>query len=301
MSVHSLTNKNTLFFGYFLVVSSLLFGSLRPLLIQYGLINQNISPVLMLSLTAIATALCALFTNKLAKLEKKHFKALIFAGTLLFLNSFAVIYALERLSVISVSIIIALTPLLIAVHVSLKKKKPLTRNFFYGFIIAFIGVLLVLNIFDNNDFTFNVVGVVLSFLAILASDFYRVTLEEVTADLSSRQASQYVLIIGGILGCLVLPFGNIDSGIIQLNMLFLLFIIGLFAFLANLFFVKAIKVSGSTKVSMIYISKPAVIALLGFLIFHIDLLAVQVAGIVLIILGLFIYELDKLQAKKSES
>ena len=292
-------NKNSLFFGYILIIFSLLFGSLRPILIQFGLLKQGVSPVLMLSLTAIIAALFALFSHKITIPDKKHFNALIIAGILLFINSLAVILALKNLSVVSVSIIIALTPLIVAIHTSILKNKPPGNNFVWGFCLAFFGVLMVLDILNDNSFTFNIIGVCLSALAVLASDFYRITLEEVTSNISSKQASQYVLLIGGLLGLIILPFNNINTFYADFNTILIICLIGLFAFLANLFFVKAIQTVGSTKVSMIYISKPAVIAFLAFILFNLSLSPVQILGILFIIFGLFIYEFDIKNAVKS--
>lgn len=277
-------------YGYILVFLSLTVGSLRPVLMQLGLNLNYVTTFQLLIISSIIGGLLVFLTPNHLKFSFKNFFKPALCGILLYLNSFFTILALNHMSVISVSIIVALTPLLVDFHNSYLNKKPLPKKNFLGFAISFVGVMLVLNVFSVQGFFFNYEGCFFSVLAIITSDIYRISIQQLTQEYSSRSVSAFVLLTGLLISLVFLPFNVHTYTLIKPDAWLILFFIGVSIYLANLFFVKAIHLLGSSKVSMLYISRPIFVLVLAMIILSSSCSFYQLTGIFITMAGLFVYE-----------
>jgi drug/metabolite transporter (DMT)-like permease len=280
----------TPYVGYLFVILSLMTGSLKPVLIQMGLLNKSLSVFSLTVIVAILTALIVILLKK-PDFQKKHIDLeVILAGVLLLLNGFFTIIAIKYSSVIMVAAIIATTPLIIGLHQSFIDKKTISVRFVIGFFIAFTGVLLVIRFSGVEQLFMNLTGVFFAFAAVLCSDIYRILLQKLTVKISSSIVSNYVLLVGGVV-CFFLMLFNIDVVMaISPSGWIILIVISLCAMFANLFFVKAIKEIGAVYTSTIYITKPAVILFLAMIFLMEKASIIQVAGIFIMMCGVFITE-----------
>ena len=279
--------------GYLIIIIALVIGSIKPVLMTFGLNNISIPTITMLIMIFILSAAISYFYVRPRPLEKREIKPVLTSGVLLFCYTISTLFALKFSNVITVTSIIAITPLVVGIHQAIIRQKQLNKKFFIGFILAFVGVLTVINLIDIHMLNLNAKGILFSFLTVLFADIYRVTLDKATkkTNLSPDSISSYMLITSAAICLTLIPF-YVDS-VAQYNNIGVWLVISgiaLCSVFANLLFVKAIKIIGATSVSMVCILQPAIVLLIAVLFLGEKSNLSQITGISLIIFGIFVSE-----------
>ncbi len=290
--------------GYVFLVIALILESLKPIFIKYGFNDFSISSLSMMGILAVMTGILSFVINRpKLPIEGKDFGSLLLLSFLMLCYTLANVIALKYLNIIKVTAIIALTPLVITIHQAFRIDKKLSKYFYLGFLIAFSGVLLVINLTDINKLSLNYIGVMFSFLTVITAYIYRIKVEEIfkkLKNISSGKLSCYMLIICGFMCLIFLPI-DFKNVIKQSSLTFwtVLFSSSICWIYANKFFVKSIKMIGATYGSMLWILQPAIVMGLAPVILKEQIYSQQVLGISILILGILISEITNIYKQKN--
>ncbi len=291
------------YLGYVFIVIALIFGSLKPIFIKHGFNDMTIPSLSMMGLLAVMTGILSIIINRpKLPIDGKNLGSLLLLGFLMLCYTLANITALKYSNIITVTAIVALTPLVTGIHQAFRVGKKLSKYFYLGFLIAFSGVLLVIDLTDINKLSLSTIGIAFSFLTVITADIYRIKVQEISRKLttiSSGEISCYMLIICGFMSLIFLPI-DFKNVIKQSNLTFwiVLFLSSICWIYANKFFVKSIKMIGATSVSMVCISQPAIVMGLATIILAEQIHAQKVLGVCILILGVLISEITNVYKQK---
>jgi drug/metabolite transporter (DMT)-like permease len=217
------------------------------------------------------------------------------AFLLLFTTSMTIV-SLKFIPAIIMLTIYATTPLFVALANSLiKKTEKIDIKFFIGFVLALIGVSLTIGLYKfsllNLKGSSNLLGIFLAFLGVLSSTTYRTTLDYLTNKYTPFVVSNYIFLINGIFIFLfVFPFVFKD---LQLWSILVGIYGGIAGSIANIAFLYALNILGSTNVSLLNMLNQPTVILLSAIILKENLSLYQIVGIVLTIVGINIAKRQK--------
>lgn len=279
-----------------IVILAILSASIEPIIVKIGYSNfKDLNPfeiIVVKNLVGFFVFVCITFFNYFIKknfkpLELKDILSISRVSFLLLFTTSMAIISLKFIPAVIMLTIYTTTPLFVALTNSLiKKTESISISFFVGFILAFLGVCLTIGLYDiifNLNSNINFLGIFLAFLGVLSSTVYRTTLDYLTNKYSPFIVSNYIFLINGIIILLfVFPF---VFKYLKLGSILVGFYGGISGVTANIAFLYALNILGSTKVSLFnMLNQPAVI-LLSALILKEELSIYQLLGIFLTILG----------------
>ena len=277
--------------GDIAVLSALLLGSCKPVLIKSGITGPILTPAIISFISAaIAGAIVFIFNRP----DLKFFKnaSLYIPGVLLLLNTFLTAIALNYTNLATVTAIIALTPIVVAFHKALIDKSMKNLGWFLaGFIFAFVGVLQVIEINNFSDLKLSLPGIFFAFSAVIVSDIYRLFLERKSLKIEPETLSAMIIITGSIFGFVCMLFYSEKVVTIDYKTWGIILLLAIAIAYSHLLFVKGLKKIGAITTSLILIMQPAVVIFLGALFIAEPLKINHITGISLIILGLFVFKL----------
>lgn len=221
-------------------------------------------------------------------------KQMLLAGLLLFTTNSLTLISLTSISVVLLITIVTTVPALVALINKVLGRDKLGQMFWLGFCLCFLGVVLTL---DYKDIRLNVAGVLLALLAALSSSIYRVRMEIICEKYSPLKASAISCAAQAALSLALLPWIN---SITQSTFAYGIWI-GLAAVLANLSFVYAIKVVGSTKISILTMLQRPLLIVASALILKESLSSIQVIGVILVMLGINMAKVERESPNPKES
>jgi len=264
-----------------LVMLSLLAASIEPLLVKVGF-QKGYSLLSMIFFRNIIACVTAIFFIKNRVWLGWHlvFKVLPLA-LLLFIVNVASLFALQFINVASVLIVIATTPIFVALVNQWLGRDILQKPFWIGLIISFMGVCLSVGVFQGLS-SFHIMSFFALLLAIACSTTYRVYIESVTKEVDPAQISFYIFSINAVLTIILLPF-FIDT--ISWKSLSIATWIGISAALANIAFISSIHLLGSTRMSVIDMLQRPLVMIAAVLLLNETLTNTQIAGCVLTFIG----------------
>jgi len=278
-----------------LVMLSLFAASIEPLLVKVGF-QKGYSLLSMIFFRNIIACITAIFfiKNRSWLGWQSIFKILPLALLLFFVNV-ASLFALQFVNVASVLIIVATTPIFVALVNQRLGRDVLQKTFWLGIIISFIGVYLSVGVFQGLS-SFHVLSFLALLLAIACSTTYRVYMESVTKIIEPAQISFYIFSINALLSIIFLPF---FISTISWQSLSIATWIGVAAALANIAFISAIQYLGATRMSVIdMLQRPLVIIAAVFLLKE-TLSNLQIAGCILTFIGTQLARVKRVSKEKS--
>ncbi|MCP4297646.1 MAG: DMT family transporter [Proteobacteria bacterium] len=278
------------------LIVALLMVAVEPIVVKLGY-KVAMKPFDLLVFRTIAAGITILpFCQGFRLLKGKELWRMI-AISLLFLGTNVAIYlSLQYLTAITVITAVTTTPAFVAIVNSKRGKDQLGPTFWIGFLLCFIGVLLSMGI--NGEYGIvHSVGIITLLLAITGSTIYRTTMDQLTADHSPRLISNYIFLLNSVIALFLLPaisLERVDSEVIRYG-----FWLGFAAVIGNIAFLKALKVLGSTRISIIGILQRPLLVICSALILGERLGIAELFGIVLVLGGVQLAKVKRLPLQSS--
>ncbi len=267
--------------SYFWVITALFASNIDPILVKLGYMS-TCTPWQLLCLKHLGGALVICLLTRKARWVgfQVLMKEMLPAALLLLLTSTLTLLSLQYIGASLLLTILTITPAAVALTNKILGRDILGWKFWLGFFLCAAGLWLTL----GYDFvSFHFLGIILALGAVISSTTYRVLQENLTVRHSPSLVSTYIFIINGI--CMLPLFPGL-VGSITMSAVSIGSVLGLTAALANLAFLWAISLLGSTRVSIIgMLQRPLVI---GFsaLVLRESLGFWQIVGTVLVLVGI---------------
>jgi drug/metabolite transporter (DMT)-like permease len=297
--------KNRDPFFFFLLFLTALFWGGSFVFTKYLLESQTPTFIIFFRLviaSVIMVTICLIFFRKELRIKKENiFKLLILSFFEPFLYFIFETYSLQKSDASVVSIIIATIPLFTALISKYYFKEVFTKLNFFGVIISFVGIIVML--FPSiSELSGNMSGVVLAFCAVMTSIAYSVTLKKLPETIHPVAVITYQNIIGLIL---FLPLflilnskSDISTGIASIgnpqNLIFLIILAFFCSSLAFIFYIKGLRHLGLGKANTFTNLIPVITAILSFFILNESFPVNKIFGIVIVVAGLFLVQKKKI-------
>jgi drug/metabolite transporter (DMT)-like permease len=261
------------------VVVAILSASIEPIVVKLGYEKQLLPLHLLIVKTMIGSILILPLTRTYRWIGFKNLARISFLALLLLTTSALSIFALKHISAVLVITIITTTPAFVAIINQIIGRDELTPKFWLGFALCFSGVVMGL---EWTSLSMNFVGFALIFCAVCTSTTYRVTMEGTANKFPPALISTYMFFINGALVTLFLyPFaGKIPDAAWHIGAW-----MGFASACANVAFLFALHLLGSTRISIINIlQRPAIIIAAAFILRE-PLTLLQGIGVALVLVG----------------
>jgi len=288
-----------------IIILAVLSASIEPIIVKLGYNNfKNINPLEIIVVKnlvgsfifIIITIFNYFILKKFRILKLKEILEISKVAFLLLFTTSMTIVSLKFIPAIIMLTIYATTPLFVALANSLiKKTEKIDIKFFIGFVLALIGVSLTIGLYKFNLLNLtgssNLLGIFFAFLGVLSSTTYRTTLDYLTNKYTPFVVSNYIFLINGIFIFLfIFPFVFKD---LQLGSILVGIYGGIAGSIANIAFLYALNILGSTNVSLLNMLNQPTVILLSAIILKENLSLYQIVGIVLTIVGINIAKRQK--------
>jgi len=241
-------------------------------------------------------SLLAVYPHRIKTLNIKQELHFIFAGlfgvTLYFLlENIALTYAL----VSTVGVIVSIAPFFTAIfaHIFLDGEK-LRLRFFIGFIVAITGIFLI-GFNENFVLKLNPLGDILAALAAVVWAIYSIIMKKISSfEYNTIGCTRRVFLYGLIFMIPAIFIFNFKLGLARFtSMSYLLNIIYLGLGASALCFVSwnwSVKILGAVKTSVYIYIVPVITVTTSALLLHENITVIEILGIILTLVGLFISE-----------
>jgi len=282
---------------YFFITLATIFWGLSFIATKFLLLN-NITPFkivfIRLFLCTIFFSLIFTFTKKFERLKTTHLKYFILIS---FFEPYTYFvgetYGLKYLNATTVSLLIATTPIFLAVSDFLFYKEKLLLINILGIILSFFGAILIILSYEQNlNFTIN--GLFFVFIAIFSAVAYTIILKKVTLFYNSLSIVFYQNLLGlplFFLSTLILE-GIQKQDLIILttnkNIIIALLFLSIFPSLfAYVFYTYSIKKIGITRTGVFLNFIPVATLIFSYFLLQEEINTVKVLGIFSVIIGIY--------------
>jgi drug/metabolite transporter (DMT)-like permease len=265
--------------SYLWITATLIAASMEPIIAKMGY-AVHCTPLQLLCLKSIVGALVIWpLTRQSCWVGVDGLKRILPVALLLLSTSTLCLCSLQYIKASLLITIVTVTPAAVALANQALGRDLLGAKFWMGFALCATGLSLT----AGAEFgQVHVLGIVLAFLAVASSTTYRVLLEKLTSTYKPAVVSTYIFLINGLCLLPILPFiGPSLPPQIVLSGLWL----GVAAAVANVAFLYAISILGSTRVSIMTMLERPIIITLAALVLKEALSPWQIAGIILVIVG----------------
>lgn len=270
------------------VLVALLSASLEPVVAKLGY-REGVTPWQLLFLKNMFAMLAILPVSHLAAKKVGGWRWVGWGGVLtvasvslqLMLTNACTLWALAKMPAITVITLLTTTPAFVALANQWQGRDRLTGKFWLGLSLCFLGVLMSLNVFEET-LTFEPTGVLFVIGAILSSTIYRTRMETVTKTFPPIIVSTYIFLINGAVSfLLILPFlSPISSQGYGVGLW-----VGTAAALANVAFLYALSLVGSTNMSVFNLLQRPLVLVVAAIVLSEPLTTLQILGTVLVLFG----------------
>lgn len=262
------------------IILALVIGSIEPILSKYGL-RGSVTPFQIFVVRNIVAALVLAPALIRAKaLNRQSLSKILPVSVLLMTTGLCSLVALKFMSAVAVITVVTTTPAIVALLNQRLGKDELAPKFWLGFCLAFVGVVISLEL---ESFKVSPWGLICVVAAVFTSSIYRVKMEDVSQEFTPVVASAHCFVVIGVLTliffCPVVPMMALDSLPIAVA-------IGVSAALANAAFIVALNQVGATRLSIVTMVQRPLLILAAALILKEQPSALQLLGIVLVVIGM---------------
>jgi drug/metabolite transporter (DMT)-like permease len=275
----------------FWLILTLFAASIEPLLVKAGYGSNAFTPIQILYLRSIFAACAALLIIKHIKYPgiRGLLKIAAVAGLLLFTH-FASLNALKHIDSSMYITVMSITPATVAIINLFRKKVNINVLFWPGLIIGFVGLIMSIGIENPGSLKINFPGMAFSLAAMISSTIYRIRMDGVTSEYPPIMVSALMFIMHGLFMGLFFSWSvfPVPSQAWAYGLW-----IGVISILANLAFITALHLAGSTAVSVFNQLQKPLIVLLAAIFLKEQLSAIQFAGIALVFLGVWMAKAEK--------
>ncbi len=265
-------------------------ASIEPIVVKLGYAGK-ITPAELLVVKNITGAILIVpmtwTFGKMRWIGWKDMQKILAVALLLLCTNTLTLFALQSISAVLMITIVTTTPAFVALMNERMGRDVLAPTFWIGFILCFVGVLMGMNF---SDITFNTMGIAMIFGAVISSTCYRVQMESTTAEFSPALVSTYTFLINGVITLVfIAPF----VGMPQQSSWGIGGWIGLAAAAANVAFLYALNLVGSTRISLLNMLQRPAMVVAAALVLHEPLTWTVVAGIALCTVGIQLAKVTK--------
>ncbi len=267
------------------VLLALLAASIEPILVKLGY-RGTVTPLQLLVLKNVVAALVILPMTRHFRLVR-YTDALRIGSVsiLLLITNGLTLYALKYISAVEVITIVTTTPAIVAMANWALGRDILTWRFWVGFALCFAGVLLTVDIVGSSSAALSRswIGYLAIIGAVISSTIYRVRMESLTKVFAPALISTWIFWINALVAVLFIwpfqepfPRESLSIGIW----------IGLAAAAANVAFLWAIKLVGSTNMSIFNLLQRPLVIVAAAIILSDPLSWVQWLGVACVFVGI---------------
>jgi drug/metabolite transporter (DMT)-like permease len=286
-----------------LILIALLAASIEPVLVRLGYRGNATPAQLWLARSVVAALVVVPITRSLKPVSRAQMRAVLSVGPLLLLTTLASLNALRVMPVALLVTAMSTTPALVAIGNQLLGRERGSLKFWLGFFCCLAGVTLSVdlgNIVAPREFSW---GLVLLLVAMASSAVYRIRLEGLTKIVEPQVASTWFFVINGILAVLLIPFcvylDEADSASTWLRgfperVFYIAAWAGVASVLANIIFVKAVRLLGATRMSIFDLLQRPLVVILAAVILGESVTPPQLAGLALVLLGVHLAKVRRI-------
>lgn len=277
------------------VIFSLLAVAVEPIIVKLGY-KVDLKPFELLVIRFISAFVVILpFCGNFKLIEKKNITSVSIVCFLFMITNVFIYLSLIYLDSITVITITTTTPLFVALVNFMSGKEIIYKSFWYGFLLCFTGVILLLDVVNYSFGELHVAGFLFIGLAVVCSTLYRTQMDRLTKEISPSLIAKYIFISNGICALLFLPFVQME----YINMTSLRYglWLGCAAVIGNVGFLTAVKLLGSTKISIIGILQRPILIIVSAIVLGESLNLWQVAGIAMVIGGVKMAKVKRVEKR----
>jgi drug/metabolite transporter (DMT)-like permease len=283
---------------YGAIILSMIFWSFSFL--WFKMANQTFRPItivfIRLVISVILLSLFLFLTKGFVKIRKEDRKLFIMLATFEpFFYFLGESFGLTYVSATVASVIISTIPVVATLGAMVILKERLKAINYAGIIISFIGILVFI-INRNGTLSFNIRGLVLLLIAVLSASGYNLTLSR----LVGKYSPVFIVIIQNIIGALfflplflVFDFHHFLSAPFSLRHFIPIIELSVFASCgAFILFAYSVGNMGISKANVFTNCIPLFTALFSFILLGDKLTLQNIAGMVIVIAGLFLSQIN---------
>lgn len=271
------------------ITFALVAASVEPIVAKFAFKDEITAIQLIVLKAALGGAVLFPFIFK--KLcDRATLLRLVPVGILLFATNSLTLFALSQISVVLLITIVTTTPALVGIANSVLGRDELTGKYWIGFVLCFVGIVMTL---EYRDLTVNTWGLISAFAAALSSTIYRVRMEIICEKQAPVEAAGITYFVHGLITLAFLPFAIPFPK----ESFFFGAWIGISAALANIAFVSALNLVGSTRVSVLTMIQRPLLIIAAAIFLKETVNANQIVGIILVMVGIQLAEVKRKSAE----
>lgn len=273
-------------------VLALLAASVEPIVVKMGY-RGSVTPYQLLVIkTLVAALLIFPLTRRFEWIGWKGVAKVMSVSVLLLLNNLFSLMALKSVSAVLYLTLVTTNPAIIALVNSTAGKEKLNLRFWSGFFLCFAGIVLTLDIRHMTGSGIDPVGIALVLAAMACTIIYRTRMDKLTAEYAPMTVSLYVFWINAVM---IIFFFVPWVGPIPAEGWKIGVWIGFAAALANIAFLSALHIMGSTRISIFNLLQRPLVIISASVILREMLTVLQIAGIVMVIAGTRLAKVERLR------
>lgn len=286
--------------GYFYTLLAAFFFALVAVIGKTIInIGVNVFDLLILQNTVALIFMLVYFTVldiKKLYLPKRSLKTILIQGLFGSASTTILFYlALEKLNAGVASMLLFTHPVLISLYFMATKKKKITLASNLALLAAFLGSMMVINLFDISMAETPIIGLVFGILSSAAYAFYNIN-----ADMKLKEFEPLVIYFYTTLATLAVAlifhpgFFKFEFLLTSELLLYVCELAVVSGILPTIFLYKGIKLVGADKASIVATSELPATILLSFFVLGERMRLIQVAGIILIMCSVIILQYERI-------
>lgn len=267
------------------ITFALIAASVEPIVAKFAFKDEITAVQLIVLKAALGAAVLLPFIYK-KLIDRSIVFRLAPVGVLLFATNSLTLFALSQISVVLLITIVTTTPALVGIANTILGRDELSRKYWIGFVLCFVGIVMTL---EYRDLVVNTWGLLSALAAAISSTIYRVRMEMICEKQAPIEAAGITYFIQGMITLALLPLA---LPLPEKSLLFGAWI-GVSAALANIAFVSALNLVGSTRVSVLTMVQRPLLIVAAALFLKESVNAYQIIGIVLVMIGIQLAEVKR--------
>ncbi len=279
------------------VALTLFASAAEPLIVKFAY-QGSVSPI---HLTALKLVFGGLFIapiyGKLHWIGLNGLKKIVVPSSL-YITTYALIYwSLVYLPASTVITVISVTPALVALINQSRGHERSTIKFWLGIGACIVGILLTVEAFKADLLNQSILGVLFALASVSTSALYRTRMDVITKEYKPIVISGYLFATNSIVGFLLLPFlWPVPASIVPISI-----VTGFIAAIANIAFLYALHLVGSTRISVLTALQRPIVVLAAAIILSEPITYLQMIGIALVLFGVQTAKVQKIAQRPARA
>lgn len=263
------------------ITTALVASSVEPLVVKLGFRGSATAFQFLILKLVLGGLFIAPIYRHLVWVGKENFKSLLTVSCFFIFNYLFIFYSLTTISATVLITVITSTPAVVAIINQFRAKEIAGPKFWTGFLICFLGIMLTIDILNTAKNNLEPVGLMLAFLSVGTSALYRTNMDSLTKRVKPITISAYIFLINACVGLLFVTWiGQVESKTWQFAAW-----IGFAGAIANVAFISALNLIGSTRLSILTVLQRPLVIILAALVLKEPLSYYQIVGILMVLIG----------------